>query len=190
MRIAAVKIEGAAPYSASKVIDPEEVPKLAKEGYDDYEQRTWRYRLHEENGQAFIPAMAFKLALDEAAKRFAGKIQGQGNATWKKYFEAGVLVGAHLPLPGVTRDGVASERLFVPSDGVKGGGKRVWKKFPIVHKWGGTVEFSVLDDKITARVFEDSVRAAFSFIGIGRFRPERGGLYGRAMVKSIKWSEQ
>ena len=187
LKTAVVSISGLSPYSASRVIDPLDVPKLPGELPNDYEERTWRNRMHvDADGEGLVPAMAFKMALDEAVKRFAGKIKGQGNTMWTKYFTAGVMVSQHLGL-GVTREDVSAERVFVPSDGIKGSGKRVWKKFPIVHKWGGAIEYLVLDPKITKEVFEESVQAAFSFIGIGRWRPEKGGLNGRAAVKSIKW---
>jgi hypothetical protein len=190
-KAAHVTIQGTSPYSSSKVIDPQEFPKLPKEKPDDYELRSWQQRLHvDAQGTAFIPQMSFKMALDSAAKRFSPKIVGKGNATYTKFFEAGVMVFEPLLLPGVTRENVTAQRLFVPSDGVKGGGKRVWKIFPIVHKWGGIVTFNILDDTITKDIFETILQQAVSFIGIGRWRPERGGGNGRSKIIKIEWSEE
>lgn len=188
MRIATVKFKSLSPYSASHVIESE---KAAKEAFDDFEKRIWRERLNvDEQGQGIIPGMAFKLMLDTAVKRFGGKIKGRGQATWTKFFEAGVLVMDPLQLVGVTRENVQSETLFVPSDGVKGSGKRVWKTFPIVKEWSGEVNYLVLDDTITQDIFERMVTQAFAFVGIGRFRPERGGFLGRAEVVKINWRNE
>lgn len=189
MQIALVEIEGVTPYSASRVIDPIATPKLAKENHEDYEMRTWRERLGvDSSGRGVISAQAFKNCLDVAAARYAGKIPGQGNTTYKKFFECGLLVSEDLDL-GVTREKVEGERLFVPSDGVKGSGKRVWKVFPVVRKWGGIITVHVLEDTITREVFTRVAKQAFSFVGLGRWRPERGGSYGRAVVKTITWEE-
>jgi hypothetical protein len=185
MRTAIININGVSPYSASKVF--ENRVKNAGESFEDHENRCWRERLNvDSQGVGIIPPMAFAWALQVAAKRYAGKIVGKGNATWTKHFESGLLVVDALPL-GVTRADVQGEWLFVPSDGVRGSGKRVMKCFPIVHKWGGDVTVHVLDDEITPAIFAKVADVAFKLVGVGRFRPERCGFYGRAEVKSLKW---
>lgn len=185
MRTAIVTIKGVTPYSSSRAIESE---RRDKEGPDDFEQRTWRERLHvDAEGAAFIPGIAFKKALDIAARRFPIQVKGRGKATYAKFMEAGIQVMENVPLPGVTRETVKGERLFVPSDGKAGGGRRVWRIFPIVHAWGGEVAFTVFDDTITEDVFEKTIPQALAFVGIGRWRPERGGMYGRANVEKVIW---
>lgn len=184
MRTALVSFEGVSPYSASRVVESE---REKKESYDAFEQRTWRERLNvDRDGNGIIPGPAFKAMIAVAAQRYAGKIRGEGNATWFKFFDAGILVVDGLKL-GVTRESVQSEKLFVPSDGKRGGGKRVWKWFPIVHKWGGTIAFQILDDKITEEIFEQTIEQSFAFVGLGRWRPEKGGGNGRANVTKVQW---
>lgn len=92
-----------------------------------------------------------------------------------------------LVLP-VKRDDVPSEELFVPSDGIRGSGKRVIKVFGVIPEWGGDFTVSVIDEKISEAVFASHVEAWGKFIGIGRFRPEKNGYYGRFAVKKIVWS--
>ena len=187
MRVAVATLEGNAPYSQSKFIAE---PKKNKEGPRDYEERTWRERCHaDKEGNLFIPPMAFKNCISEAARYLGEKIPGKGNATYSKHFEAGIIVFSPLPLP-VHKDKVPGEWLFVPSDGKKGGGKRVMKCFPVIQEWKGDVEFNILDSTITEEMFERYLTEAGNFIGIGRFRPIRGGFYGRFMVKKVKWREQ
>ena len=187
MRICDAVLESASPYSQSR---PYETDKLNKETSRDYEKRTWRDRVHAmDDGTVFIPPMSFKNALSEVAKYLAEQIPGKGKATYTKHFEAGVLVTEPMVL-GVKKNDVDAEWLFVPSDGRRGGGSRVWKCFPLIKSWKGTVRFHVLDDTITPEVFSKHLNQAGTFIGIGRFRPRNNGFYGRFRVVSTKWAEQ
>ena len=85
------------------------------------------------------------------------------------------------------KDEVPGEWLFVPSDGKRGGGKRVDKCFPVIHKWGGVAEYIIFDEIITEDVFKRVVEASGALIGIGRFRPRNNGFYGRFSGASVKW---
>lgn len=184
MKTAIATLKSCAPYSQSKYYDTEKQPK---ELHKDYETRTWRDKMHaDSNGNVFIPPMAFKNCLSEAAKFLSMKIPGKGNATYTKHFVAGILVVDALVLP-VKKEDVPGEWLFVPSDGVRGSGKRVAKCFPIIHSWGGDVEFIVLDETITEAVFTDVLKQAGAYIGVGRFRPLNNGTYGRFTVDKVVW---
>lgn len=185
MKTATVTIRGVSPYSQSKHYTTE---KLAKENAKDYEARTWRDRLHvTDNGSVFIPPMSFKNCLSEAAKFLGIQIPGKGKSTYTKHFEAGVLVTDAMILP-IKKEEVKGEWLFVPSDGVRGSGKRVDKCFPVIHEWGGEVTFYVLDETVTEEVFRNVLEQAGAFIGIGRFRPRNNGFYGRFKVEAIRWN--
>lgn len=184
MKKAIATITGISPYSQSRHYTTD---KLNKESARDYEARTWRDRMHETpDGYVFVPPMAFKNCIAEIAKYLSVQIPGKGKATFTKHFEAGVLVVEGLTLD-VLKSDVPGEWLFVPADGRRGGGKRVEKCFPVIHKWGGKVEFIVLDETITREVFEYHLRQAGNFIGIGRFRPRNNGFYGRFRVDALEW---
>lgn len=185
MKTAIVTIKGVSPYSQSKHYTTD---KLPKEIPRDYEARTWRDRLHAlDDGSIFIPPMSFKNCLSEAAKFLSIQIPGKGKSTYTKHIEAGVLVTDPLVL-GIKKDDVPGEWLFVPSDGIRGSGKRVDKCFPVIHQWGGDVTFYILDETVTEDVFKNILEQAGKFIGIGRFRPRNNGFYGRFTVESVKWS--
>jgi hypothetical protein len=185
MHTAIARLESISQYSQSRYHDAE---KLPKEAADDYEARTWRGRMHvTEDGNVFIPPMAFKNCLSEAAKFLSVQIPGKGKSTYTKHFEAGILVLEPLVLD-VKAEDVEGEWLFVPADGRRGSGKRVKKCFPYIPKWSGDVEFHIIDDTITKGVFEEHLREAGSLIGIGRFRPRNNGFYGRFRVVSIDWT--
>lgn len=184
MRIAIATLRSVSPYSQSR---PVQSLKSRDETHDDFEQRTWRERCHVDGkGQAYIPPMGFKNCIAEAAKYKSIQIPGKGKSTYTKHFEAGILCKEPMPL-GVALEDIKGERLFVPADGKRGGGKRVWKTFPVFHEWSGEVEFLVLDELIDDEVFHNHLVDAGQFIGIGRFRPRNNGFYGRFAVESIVW---
>lgn len=186
MRVAIAKLKSDSEYSQSRHIDEEAGDNVDK---SEFEKLMWRKRMHVTgDGFVFMPPMAFKNALSQAARYLNIGIKGRGKATYTKHFEAGVLCMKPLVLP-IKAEDVAAEILFVPSDGKPGGGRRVKKWFPYIPSWEGEVEFVVVDPIITEDVFERVLVAAGKFIGVGRFRPVSRGYYGRFGVERITWSE-
>ena len=185
MRTVTCKLHGMTPYSQSRMHD---APKLPKETHDAYEQRTWREKCTTNAaGEIHIPAMALKQALPVAAKRLGHQIPGRGKSTYTKYFEGDVMCTADCPL-GVHKDEVGSITINANSDGVRGSGKRVKRTFPQIDQWETTATFMIFDDTVTQEVFEETLRTAGTSVGVGRFRPENGGLNGRFEVVSFDWA--
>lgn len=183
-KIVTVELESVSPYSSSRMHD---APKLDKERHDEYDQRTWREKLSTDDaGNVVIPAMAFKQALDRCAKVLGLQVPGKGKSTFTKHFMSGCLCEADMPL-GIHKDAVQSITINAHADGVRGSGKRVKRIFPQIPKWKGTARFIILDDVITKDVFEKVAREAGQFVGVGRFRPENGGLNGRFKVVKFIW---
>ena len=186
MRRVTVTTQSISAYSQSRFHDTD---KLDKEQHDDYERRTWKERAHyDEDGHVFIPAIQFKKALEEIPKFLGSQIPGRGKSTYTKHFEAGIMVLEGIQLPE-TRESVKGEWLLVPSDGKRGGSSRVKKCFPLIPKWAGKIVFHIIDDTITEPVFEHHFREAGQFIGIGRWRPRKTGMYGRFEPLKFEWSE-
>jgi hypothetical protein len=186
MKVATAHLTSAAPYSQSRAHQTE---KLPRETADLYEQRTWKEKLHTlpPNGEVFIPPMSFKMALDTAAKMLGRQIPGKGKSTYGKFFTSGVLCMQPVTL-GLTLDDVQLDRIHANADGVRGSGKRVWRNFPRIDQWEADATFHIVADEITTDLFEEHLRQAGAFVGIGRFRPQNGGYYGRFEIQKIKWS--
>ena len=177
-------IKSAAPATFSRQHNAD---KESGESHDAYEKRTWREKLTfaDNNIDAIINPMAFKFAISSAARKRGEKIAGKGNKTWAKLFDSGILIMQAVPL-GVTRETVAGLSISVNADGVRGGGKRVMRTFPIVRQWEGKLVIHVLDDEITGDILRKYVDEAGKFIGIGQFRPENLGTNGRWEVVGFK----
>jgi len=184
MRILTATLSSVSPYGQSRHIQS---AKSRDETHEEFEARTWRERMHvTKDGKMMIPPMAFKNCLSEAAKYKSVQIAGKGKATYTKHFEAGVLVTEPLHLP-ITKKDLQGEWVFVPSDGQRGGGRRVLKCFPLIPHWEGEVNFYILDDIITEEVFKQVLETSGSLIGIGRFRPRNMGYYGRFKIVSMQF---
>lgn len=185
MKTAIATLESISPYSQSRY---HEEPKKEKEAAGDYEERTWRSRMHINNeGYVYIPPITFKKCLEEAAKYLAIQIPGKGKSQYTKHFEAGVIVEEPIVLPIKAKD-VQGEWLFMFANGKNG--SRVMRCYPIIPQWGGDVTFHIADDTITEDIFKRVLEGAGMFVGIGRWRPRNRGLNGRFIVKSVKWIDQ
>ena len=183
---ATVKLRSASPYSQSR---PIRSPKETGERGDAYELRTWRERIHEDkNGEVYIPGNAIKNCLSDVAKYLAESVPGKGKATYTKHFEAGIMVIDPLKL-GIKAANIEPEKLFVPSDGKRGGSKRVWKYFPLIPEWQAEATIVILDPVLTANPekVEEYLGYAGKFIGLGRFRPRNNGYYGRFSIVEGSW---
>jgi hypothetical protein len=193
--VAHLTIKGIAPYSASHQHD---LPMLEGESHDAYDKRTWRSKLNTETRDgklvAVLPAHGIMQCFTAGAKYSKKQIPGQGKATWTAKFASGITVPANPVLLGAdgkpvdpeTVDGVV---ISANTDGVRGSGKRVPRKFPIIPAWSAEIEVWILDPIVIERVFRDIVGLAGMFTGIGRFRPEKGGINGRFVIAGLAWED-
>lgn len=167
-------------------------PKLEKELADDYEQRTWAEKLHyNKDGIVFIPPLAIKNSIAEAGKYLSMQIPGKGKSTYTKHLEAGVTILDNEILLGIKKEDVQFKPMFVPSDGIRGSGKRVMKYFPVIPAgWQAKATIGILDDILTKDVVLKHLQTSGLLIGIGSFRPRNNGLMGRFDVTSFEWKEQ
>lgn len=171
-------------------------PKGDKSSHEQWEENHWKERAHWTlDGELEIPGISFKKALEEAAKYNPTKQTGKGQKTFSEKFESGVIVMNGITVHGVTQQSVESTTLFVPSDGKKStsrgaSSKRVDRIFPTVKTWGGTLDIRILDDGITEQVFTQACKDAGLYIGVGTWRPGRGGMNGRFEAEVVSFVQQ
>lgn len=184
------KLKGISPLSFSRVLQSVKPKGETDEAFAD---RTWREHIHTDSkGAVVIPPNMLKACIADCAKYFSEKIKGKGNNTWSKHFEAGIMIVDPMPLmcggKPILVDAVKSERLFLNADGKKGGGTRVWRIYPYVTDWECAGQLFVFDpvfDGQTGKI-QEYMEHAGQFIGMGRWRPRKGGMYGRFNVTSFK----
>ena len=154
---------------------------------DVFEEKHWMERAHyDSNGGCFIPANAFKFMMMSAAARMKMSIPGDKRATFSKIMESGISVIKDCPI-GVNAEDLYKHTLFVPSDGRRGGTRRVPKHFPVAKEWTAEPEFLIIHPFLTEEIFIKHLRYAGIFIGLMTYRPERGHDNGRFTVESWKW---
>ena len=176
MKTAIVKLESASPITFGRFHN---VDYLERELKDAYEKRTWREKVHaDQNGNVYLTPMMLKNCLAEAPKFMGSQIPGKGKSTYTKHFEAGILVTDPIYL-GIKKEDVKPLWLHVPTDGQRGGTKRIMKCFPIIHEWKGEATIYILDEIISREVLQQFLSAAGQFIGMGSLRVRNNGLHGR-----------
>jgi hypothetical protein len=187
--VATLTIQGITAYSQSRQHDE---PMLDGESRDAYDARTWRSKLNtalrDGKPTVVIPAHGLHQCIAAAAKYSKRQIPGQGKATWTAKFLAGITL-LEDPSVGIDPAAVQAITISANADGVRGSGKRVVKRFPTMPEWSASFEIYVLDPIITEDVFREMVEIAGMFIGIGRFRPEKGGTNGRFRITSLAWAD-
>lgn len=190
MRVAKVSFESKADLFFGRHIAEKKQPK---ETHEQFEDRTWAGRINVNNdGVLVIPHFALKNGLESAGKWLGMPIPGEGKKNFTKRFASGTMVSVPLELQDpntgefLTVDDIKKTTMFVPSDGQRGGKKRVIKHFPRVERWKASAEILVLDDKIDERVMLEHLEAIGNFIGFGSMRVENGGINGRFDVTSLE----
>lgn len=187
--VATLTLASITPYSQSRQHDE---PKLEGENHEAYDVRTWRSKLsvatRDGKPTVVIPAHGLHQAIAAAAKYSKRQIPGQGKATWTAKFLSGITLFED-PALNIDPATVGSVTISANADGVRGSGKRVPRRFPILPEWEATFDVYILDPIITQEVFREMVEIAGMFIGIGRFRPQNGGTNGRFKIRSLAWAD-
>lgn len=190
-RIATVHIVGSSPLMYGKQVFED---KLDEETDAQYEERTCLKKVHvDHEGCIGINPQAIKFSLEWAASWNNMKVPGGagGKETFKRRFTAGV--ASYDTFIRVAREGrdlvlddVEVQRLSVPSQGERGGKKRVVRNFPTLNlPWEATFQMVILDHAIDYDVFSKHIRTSGIFDGIGSMRIRNGGPNGRYDVKSV-----
>jgi hypothetical protein len=188
MRYAQISISGISALSWSK-----EIPPPPKKGDKrDHEEKYWRQRVHSVDGTMVIPSMSLRHSMVKAMRGV--KIPGEGNATYAPIFETAITPMEGFGVTDVKIDDLQPEWFFVPgnpSKGKPGTGARVHKCFPMIQPgWKASFTFVLYDDRLVEDILSAAVKYAGVRVGLGRFRPENGGFYGRFQVDEVKISNE
>ena len=168
--------------------------KRPDETNEQLEERAWRQRCTiDENGELAVPSFAVQRSLVWAGKWLNEKIKGENKKTYTRRIECGVQPeAAFFPLSNGKKrlkpDDVERLDLDVPSQGQRGGGKRVMRYFPRLKPgWSFTASMLILDDAITESVFRRHLETAGLYDGMGSMRHGTGGPNGRYKIESLRF---
>ena len=161
--------------------------KKSDETHEQFEERTWRDKVRRtDSGQVYIQPFALKNAMEAAGSRLGMKLTGK--VTYTKLFRQGIMVNDELLLTDksgkpITIESITPIPMFVPSDGKRGGGKRVMRIFPQLKEWRTEAAVVCFDSRLTDTVVRAHIEEAGKFIGFGSMRVEGGGVAGRFAVE-------
>jgi hypothetical protein len=133
----------------------------------------------------------------EAVGKAGEKRPGKGQAQWKSAFTGSLMMAAPMALLdgngkqyNIHTNPPEIERTPCDAQGKKGGkgGATVVRCFPLYPEWSANCQMICFNDEITPAIFEKYVNLAGVIVGIGRWRPQNNGLYGRFSVQNFKSS--
>lgn len=170
-------------YSQSAMVIDE---KPSRTPHDEWEKEIWKKKMHfSPDGRLVIPGTAFKRSLEDGAKYLGITVPGKGRRQFGSLFKSAVIIPENLTTD-VTEDQIYPATVFVNPQGIRGGGSRVAKIFPQCDAWRATGSLIVTDAAITEEILKQHIQAAGLYIGLGRWRIEKGGMNGRFVCEAIK----
>ena len=176
-----VEITGITPLLMNKPLeygfDEQWIEKKASE---DWEKEALKKLYIDSNGTIYQPSTHLEMSLIEAGKKI--RVKGQGKATYSKLFGSMVSID-DLEIKHKKQDYTIHKTLVViPS--TKG---RVMRYRPMFKDW--VLEFSItFEDEIPAEVVKEAFEIAGKYAGIGDWRPQKKGKFGKFQV--TKWKEE
>jgi len=168
--------------------------KRSDETHEQLEERTWLRRCTvNQDGNLAIKSTAIHRSLITASKWTSKKLKG--SKTYTKRFEAGLI--CLRPLFEITNGKIEltpkscyKETLSVPSDGMRGGKKRVIKHFPMLKPgWKIMASFMVTDEALTLEIIEEHAKTAGIHDGLGSQRIGNAGPNGMFVVSDFEMAD-
>jgi len=174
-----VEIKGITPLLQNK---PEEYgfdeQWVEKKANNDWEKEALKKLYIDMDGNIYQPATHIERALIEAGKKI--RVKGKGKATYSKLFGSMITV-PELDIPHkIPEYEILKALVVIPS--TKG---RVMRYRPIFKKW--KLEFNIdIEDEIDPNAVKEALEIAGKYVGIGDWRPEKKGKYGKFQVTSFQ----
>jgi len=178
-----IEIKGVSPYLMHKFGEANAQRKTKpKVGTPDYESEVDDALYKLPDGTIYVPSTQIHCSLMEAGKQM--KVVGKGKATYSKLFGAFIIIDPDV-LPMLKQKWETDKRaVVVPS--TRG---RVMRYRPKFVEWGLKFNVIINDDEIHPSVIKEGLERAGNFCGIGDFRPQKKGPFGRFQVVSFKEKE-
>jgi len=172
-----VEVKGISPLLYNRFVDTQIDSKSKKRTGSPVEQN-YLEKIYMNENKPYIPSVYFRNCLIEAGKQF--KITGKGKSNYSK------LIGATVDVvPAI----ILNDNEFVPfrisavNPMTKG---RMIVTRPKMDVWGCKFEVVLNDDVIDGVVIKDILEHAGRYVGIGDWRPDKKGMFGKFIVTSFK----
>jgi len=173
-----IAIEGTSPLLMHRFpMDGADNPGKKRTGVPKWKEEAEASLYRDEKGQIYQPANHLECCLKEAAKSF--KVSGRRGATYSKLVASTILIRPEA-IPHLITDYEIDSRPVVVQRA------RVIRYRPIFFKWALKFQIDLHDDQLPIEVFKEILDHAGQYVGIGDYRPGKGGKFGRFMVTEFK----
>ena len=152
---------------------------VEKKSSNEYEKEALQKLYVDTKGVIYQPSTHIERALIEAGKKI--KMKGSGKANYSKPFGSMVAI-EEFEIPHIHKEYEIHKTLVViPS--TKG---RVMRYRPMFKKW--KLVFNItFEDEIPVDALKEALEIAGKYVGIGDWRPEKKGKFGKFQV--TEWKE-
>ena len=174
MRTFGVTIEGISPLLMHRFPEEGADSTIKKRtGAPDWKEEAERSLYKTEDGTIYQPASHIEGTVKEAAKQF--KITGRRGATYSK------LVGSTVE---VYPDYLVHKKdsYVIDSRPVRIQAARIIRYRPKFEDWALDFDLILHDEQVPSEVVKQILDHAGLYVGIGDFRPGKGGKYGKFMI--------
>lgn len=177
-----VEISGITPILQNKPaeygFDVQWVEKQASENWEKEALQKIYRTPDSEGGEIYQPSEHIWRAIIEAGKKI--KMKGAGKSTYSKIFGSMLSVEPDVLVHKNQEYEIYKKLVVIPS--TKG---RVMRYRPMIKDW--KLRFFVLaEDEIQGATVKEALEIAGKYSGIGDWRPEKKGVFGKFQVTSFK----
>jgi len=178
MKSISVTIKGITPLLQHRFsVEGADDTSKKRTGVPDWKQAATSALYQDDKGNIYQPASHIEGALKEASRTL--KITGRRGATYSKLVGSAVSVSPDA-IPHKIQDYVIDSRPVVVQRA------RVIRYRPRFDEWELDFEILVSDEQIPIEVIKLAIDHAGNYVGIGDYRPGKGGKFGKFMVTSFK----
>lgn len=183
-----IKIIGVSPLLYNRYLS-DVFKKQRNETFDEFENRIWKEKAHfNENEELIIPSQNWSRCLVDSSKKSgirppdARKKNENLSLLFKSTFfpnDFKVLKSNGSP---ATKNDLIQFKTSVCMQGFKS--QRVPSIRPCIEQWCGILEFEILDpaNRLRTELVKESLLFAGAFNGIGEWRVQNGGKFGRFTI--------
>ena len=178
MKTVIVSIKGITPLLMHRFpMDGADAPGKKRTGVPDWQAEGERGLYKDEKGQIYEPASHLDGAIKQAAKSF--KIQGRRGASYSKLVASTVVVVPEAVPHKLIKYVIDARPVVIQR-------ARIIRYRPRFDEWALDFTLQLLDDQLPVDIVKQVLDHAGLYIGIGDYRPDKGGKFGKFMVTKFE----
>jgi len=178
MKVLNVSIKGISPLLQHRFpMDGADKPGKKRTGVPDWQAECERALYKDEKGVLYEPASHLESALAIAGRSF--KISGRRGATYGKLVASTISIEPDAIPHKITHYEVDSRPVVVQK-------ARIVRYRPRFDNWELDFRIAVHDEQLPLSVLKEILDQTGLYVGIGDYRPGRGGKFGKFMVTKFE----